>query len=966
MSKYLLVTLLLIICNKAWTQLSFLETFKNLHGGIDMLHHPTDMVVDGNGNMYILGNQSLIRLNRDSSTGQIDFIEGFSKSEYPGLLNANRIISTNDNNFFYVTGAYELLLFAKDIDSDKLSYAQSIRQNDTIDIGSPQFTSIAITPNSQFLFLTNLFARKYGLNMFKINPKNGKLTFINKVADTYYINGMACSDNFLVTTAFGSNDTSLYVYQRSELSDSLFLVTKFSRRDGIQNPSNPVFSTDFRFLYIFDDCKLKSYEFDNNSGSLLFIGSYDLLENIPFLNNYSNYTLNTLINSDNQYLYFSDHSNLLVFKRDTISGRISFIQHIIEDDATGSISQISRIVNNDGTSEVFLVCTYDNKIILLKRNHISGILDFKQIISKDQGRLFGLDNVKDILISNDDKHLYTLSSGYYPINQFLRNNNGTLSFRRSMHWNEFGPAIGPANSFIIHPLNGYIYLSSSGMYGLRIMKRDSLNGDLIFFKSYTDSAIGISDEVISEISIPDDGENLYAATWNYIITYEIDKKSAELKYLSRVEITDIAGGLKGNKIILSSHDGKNIYTYSSSYFYDNGLSIYSRKSDGTITHIKNITHNESLFTLGNPHGMCISPDGEYLYVAGASIYCFKRNLVDGSLTFLYKHDISETGIHDRYNLESIVISNDGRYFFGVSKIGKMMFSFHRNTSNGKLKLRQNYRYTNNPVYSNNGPKAIFSNDMKNLYLISQYENILNVYNTEIPLGIESKTDLCLGDTILLSIEDDLLCKWSTGDTTNSIKVTNPGEYSVWVEDKSGRVGMAKTEVILRPLPVFSISFNQALSNKEYTHLQSIIMDNNYPFEYYWNTGSTEPNIIVKHSEIPGGKFDYTLYVTNKYGCKSYATITLPLSDFVDDPKDNENEAFFVYPNPFRNIIFINTGKLKGELEIRIMSLNGKVLKQFNRSAESNEALNLDDLKSGSYIFEVSRNIENNKILLMKY
>lgn len=106
-------------------------------------------------------------------------------------------------------------------------------------------------------------------------------------------------------------------------------------------------------------------------------------------------------------------------------------------------------------------------------------------------------------------------------------------------------------------------------------------------------------------------------------------------------------------------------------------------------------------------------------------------------------------------------------------------------------------------------------------------------------------------------------QWSTGDTLDSIVVTNPGLYSVSATDIFGRVSSDSINInfITPNLPTqTTFCYGDSLN------LQSTLPDS--LFSFTWSTGDTTPNATI-HS--PG---EYSLAITDISGCSKIFNISV--------------------------------------------------------------------------------------------
>ncbi|WP_282779008.1 gliding motility-associated C-terminal domain-containing protein [Phaeodactylibacter xiamenensis] len=116
-------------------------------------------------------------------------------------------------------------------------------------------------------------------------------------------------------------------------------------------------------------------------------------------------------------------------------------------------------------------------------------------------------------------------------------------------------------------------------------------------------------------------------------------------------------------------------------------------------------------------------------------------------------------------------------------------------------------------------------------------------------------------------------EWQDGAQTSGITVTEPGSYSVYVEDASGCAGTASVDVSLFPEPVVSIDAPQGFC----VDASAILTANGASLSSFeWEDGSFDPERTITEAGT------YTVFATDVNGCMdtaSYDIITFPLPDF---------------------------------------------------------------------------------------
>ncbi len=128
----------------------------------------------------------------------------------------------------------------------------------------------------------------------------------------------------------------------------------------------------------------------------------------------------------------------------------------------------------------------------------------------------------------------------------------------------------------------------------------------------------------------------------------------------------------------------------------------------------------------------------------------------------------------------------------------------------------------------------------------------------------SDSVVCAGDSATLTANDSnyISYLWSTGDSTQSIKVAKSGNYTVQVTGADGCEATSAVRTItvlpVPPIPKINGGDSAAICSGSSIKLTAPLGYANYA----WSTGSHEPSIIVTDSG------NYTVSITNANGCQS--------------------------------------------------------------------------------------------------
>jgi len=962
MQKKLIFLLLIFISNVGNAQLKLIHNYLEGEGGIEGLKYPNHMETDNTGNMYIIGNSSYLHLFMPESTENPTFVELKNVTDILGLANDDEIKATPDYHWFYVAADSKILLFSKKLQSGQLDYVKTFENNVDFEFGYGVFTDLTISPDGKYLYLAREDdTDQHALKVFAIDSSSGNLTLKNKIDGIKNINNIVCNNQFIYTTSRGNNENSVCVFKRTE-NDNLLLVQKINAADTISQIKSLALSADGKFLYFADKNSVFTFKANETTGELKYSGKTTISD---YYEHFWNETTLTA-SSDNRNLYLTDYMGIMVFKRDTATGKITFIQKIQEDYNFTGFYSISTLKISGSGSKVYVLSKYNNSIIIFDRNNTDGTLTYSKKIANEQNKIKGLTDIRGVVIPKNGKFLYTITeSGYNTIGYYKRLQDGRLDFQKNILWNELGPEIGAVKDIQLSPDERTVYISSTNMYGIRVLNRDTVSGNLSFLNSYT-IPDQMQDEIISEIVIPSDGKNLYAATYNYIVNYKVDTISHNLIFNSKI-VTEgpDKGGLAGYKKIIASNDSKNLYVFSKTNFSVNGISVYKSDINGNPELVETLRNTEYPFMVDKNFSLAISPDDQYLYAAGTSLLCFKRNLETGKLTFEFEIKYDQLNIANLYRLGNISISRDGKYFLAVSNEKKIALSFYRSPLTGKLKLKQVAHFSADDNYISADPFSVFSDDMKTAYIASPYDGSLGAYEASIPLGLDSVSDFCKGDNAIIQVDEGYNYLWSNGSTKNFTTTTQPGIYTVLVSDGNGRTGADTTTVVFHKQPDFSLAVESWGSTDSTLIINSLINEGEFPFTYLWNDGSTSQFINASKPDSLNPKKIYSLKVTDKYGCFSSNTMSLIYTNSEDFPLNNPNRVS-VFPNPFDKYLNINLEQdLSGYILVRISNTEGKVVLEKLLEGEKLNKLEVGFLKPGMYILEVTNNKQTQTYKILK-
>jgi photosystem II stability/assembly factor-like uncharacterized protein len=143
------------------------------------------------------------------------------------------------------------------------------------------------------------------------------------------------------------------------------------------------------------------------------------------------------------------------------------------------------------------------------------------------------------------------------------------------------------------------------------------------------------------------------------------------------------------------------------------------------------------------------------------------------------------------------------------------------------------------------------------------------------LNISSQIPACSGDTVILSVNKSYdIYKWSNGEVTPTIKVTQPGDYWVYVaHNECDSTTTLPVHIEFLPKPKLTLKVIAPLTLCEGD--SAIVTAVEDYLSYSWSTGENTKQIVVKKS----GKFK--LKVTDLNGCSNIDSVNI---FFAPNPK----------------------------------------------------------------------------------
>lgn len=566
--------------NTTTGSLTVLETFTDGINSVDGLNGAIFVMLSPDeASLYVVGrdDNAVALFSRDTTTGTLSYV-GIAQNGVSSVTNMTAptqldIALSNDSLYVLSPTDSAVVVFSRNTVTGALTYVENQQTgvSGVQNMGLP--SSLALGPKDQVLYVTS--ASQSAVAVFERNSVDFKLNFHSSLVDGEKgVDGLATA-NHVTTSSAGS-----LVLISGKTDDALTTLVNRS---------------DFRGVLSFESGVTDGLVFDALSGAI-----------------------DVVVSPDNQNVYVAafDEDSVAVLTKPISQATVTNAQTVI--DGAGGVNGLdgayALAITSDGRS-LYAVGSADNGLAVFQRDIDTGTLAFVEAEFDGASLANGLLNVRDVVISPDNRFVYTAAYGEDAIGLYLRDlSTGTVTYG-SIAENGVGGVTnmrGP-NSMAMSPAGNHLYVASVIDHSVVVFSRDAATGSLTWVETQTDGSNSVTNmQLTFKVLLSPDGLFLYAlgASDDAIVQFARDPKYGTL-------------------------------TYVDNYANASGLNQY----------------------MDTPKDMAISPDGHHLFVTSAgssAVTVFRRNLDDGVLIFTEVRRINSGGITTMDGAYGVGISPDGR------------------------------------------------------------------------------------------------------------------------------------------------------------------------------------------------------------------------------------------------------------------------------------------------------------------
>lgn len=673
-----------------------LVPMQTLYGGTGLAEVSAVVSSPDGRHVYAAGraDNALVAFARDATTGLLTRVQ-ILRDDVGGVDGLRRVWSlaiSPDGAHVYVAteGEDTLAVFARDAATGVLQFADIVRDETSESLD--RFTgSIAVSPDGDHVYVAGFDA----VNVFLRDSASGRLTFVEEQRGSDRVAGLQGADAIAVSPdgkhvyVGGFNEDSLVIFardpQRGTLTPAGLLHDGIDGADGLDQPRAISLSPDGRSLYVagHDDDSIAVFDRDPDSGRLAFA---QILRDGAGPVRGLDGAFSVAVSSDGRRVYAAglNSSSLVVFERDTASGRLEFVDAFVDgEQAIDGLAGALRLTISPDAVNVYVAGLFDDAIAIFADGLAPRFLAAER---GTQGSIDGLGDAQAAALSRDEKYLYVAEAFDGGIGIFARDAaTGRVEFVESYGAQPSGIRITlPA---LAVTADGAQLLVSEFLAGVSVLQRDPVTGGLSPLQRLHQSVPGTDQETadaannVSAIAVSPDGEQVFFASFfnDTLAVFDRDPASGELAFRAALDVK-----IDGTGAMAVSADGTYVYTTGAG---DDLVVAFRRDPTSAGLELVQAAHNDE--GVVEPIALALSPDDSTLYVVSpfafgaANVFVFERNSADGRLSLVQALTDGVGGVDGVAGANAVAVLPDGSAVI-VAGPGDGLAVFSRDLGSGRL------------------------------------------------------------------------------------------------------------------------------------------------------------------------------------------------------------------------------------------------------------------------------------------
>lgn len=364
-------------------------------------------------------------------------------------------------------------------------------------------------------------------------------------------------------------------------------------------------------------------------------------------------------------------------------------------------------------------------------------------------------------------------------------------------------------------------------------------------------------------------------------------------------------------------------------------------------------------------------NSSYEFCEGDSIHLMTNATLDSLVwaSFVQKKVVNRGNTYTVYNSDTFflgIFSTNGCYYQDIlyaNSLDVPAFSLGKDTDicdgesvNLQASSMYDFKWLHDTLLTN----SIITADTSGTYILQQINGICSFIDS-IDIMVNPLPTVSLGADAIICPDSFSVVKpsgmfdqinWSDGSQADSL-VINTSD-TIWAKVSTSKGCFAYDTVVIKVINVPDSIF--AMDTVHFTNTYQLDAGAGWA-SYKWNDGSTNQTLTISKEGW------YSIEVVSSQGCKVvdsiYATMTTSIKDY--------NRQFRIYPNPAQYFLVIESiGNQASSLTITLTDLAGREQISRHLDGEINSyKLNLEPVKPGLYLLQISNGKQQSSHLLMK-
>ncbi|MBI1286798.1 MAG: T9SS type A sorting domain-containing protein [Flavobacteriales bacterium] len=236
----------------------------------------------------------------------------------------------------------------------------------------------------------------------------------------------------------------------------------------------------------------------------------------------------------------------------------------------------------------------------------------------------------------------------------------------------------------------------------------------------------------------------------------------------------------------------------------------------------------------------------------------------------------------------------------------------------------------------------------------------------VQVNLGADTSLCDGETITLDAGSGFASyEWSTSETSQTLQVDQPGDYSVTVTDQAGCTGIDLIHISTGTSPTADFSYNATVGTTvEFTDIGSGATTVYWDFNGDGNIDETTAGGASVQYDF-GAESVFGVVMISENGCGTDTSSQNVLVHDVGIEELKGQIGLSVYPNPATDMVRVSVADSRVSVnDMVLLDVQGRVVLRFPSANSNARNLQLAPLKNGVYVLRVStsKGIINERIL----